>query len=589
MRPTVLALAGLFVATALAGCISTSQPLADDLAGRAFDTSRGWSMPLAPGVYGMLEPVLEMVPSFDGTPIAMGLFLPDIAGCDFAAQALPAECRIPVVMDAGPYYGDHADVDKFRPPLVEWLVPRGYAVVQMAIRGTGQSGGCMELFSMNEQQDVDAMVTWLAERSWSNGNVGMMGRSYDGTTPLMAAALGNPHLKTIVPISAVPDLRDLMFKNGTSEFRGPIFHNLVYWATYGVGVSPFGVQQHRWDHASEQVCDDVLIGTIDPTSATLTGNAQSDYFEERVFRERIIANYQGSVWIVHGLEDWNVNPSQVVPWIRDLQQAGIPTKAWLGVWGHAYPDRSDEHRNVRWDWAEQTVQWFDFYLKGQGAQPSLDVEVEDSLFVWRKEATYPPADATLVPFELGADMALAPEGSAEQGQVVLGGGAATAFTVGGLGSAGPVGDRFTFTSEPLEQDLRVAGLPQAHIQVVPTTAAGGYVFAELYDVFPDNRQVRIGWGAIHVRHHAGGNGEPANLAPGQPVTLMMELEPTDAHLGQGHRVRLVLHRDGVEDILPSPTNDPLVVALGGGASVLRLPSVERADVLPAYSAPGLTA
>jgi predicted acyl esterase len=124
------------------------------------------------------------------------------------------------------------------------------------------------------------------------------------------------------------------------------------------------------------------------------------------------------------------------------------------------------------------------------------------------------------------------------------------------------------------------------VEVTPSSAVGGYLFAELYDVFPDGRTVRVGWGAIDLRHHAGGNTEGQPLAPGQPVVAMMELEPMDAIFADGHRLRLVLHREGVEDILPTPTREPVQLGLGP-ASVLRLPEVARPSILPTYTPPGL--
>lgn len=594
MRVALLAVA--LLALPLAGCLAPAALESASLVpATGFDTSRGWSMPLSPALYAILEGAETLVPSHDGTKISMAVFLPEIEGCDWGdatadGEPLPEACRVPAVMDAGPYYANAIDRQKFRPPLVEWLVPRGYAVAYMSVRGTGESHGCMELFSLNEQKDVSEMVTWLATRPWSTGNVGMMGRSYDGTTPLMAAAQGNPHLKTIVPISSVADLSNMMFKNGTSEFRGPIFHNVVYWASFGMGVG-LNSEPHRRDHWGEQACEAVVEGTTVPTRTALTGDTDDPYWEERDLWDDVLANYDGSVWFVHGLEDWNVNPSQVVPYYQQMQDAGIPAKMWLGVWGHAYPDRSDEHRNVRWDWADQTVKWFDFWLKGVGEQPSLDVEVEDSLFVWRREATYPPRDATFAEFEIGAG-ALAAVGNASAGRYILA--TTPASWKGGLGQpdAGQVGewpvggDSFTVDSEPLAGDLRIAGLPQVHVAVTPTTAAGAHLFAELYDVYPDGRAVRIGWGAMNLRYHAGGNEGMPTLTPGQTVTALMEMEPVDAHVGVGHKLRLVLHRDGVEDVLPGPNADPVVLELGA-ASLLRLPAIERADLVPSYAAPGL--
>ena len=570
MRAPALAL--VLVAAALSGCMSASltpttrAPV--DIAGAAFDTSRGWSQPLTPGVHEILDGVKLLLPSFDETPLSVSLFFPAIAGCDWSAEALPESCRLPVVLDSGPYYADHIEVQKYRPPITEWLTPRGYVTAHMSVRGTGESGGCMEFMSLAEQKDVDAVVTWLGTQPWSTGNVGMMGRSYDGTTPFMAAALGNPYLKTIVPISGVASVPDLMFKNGTSELRGPIMHSVVYWSLYGVGAGDGGEAAHRAGHWSEQACQEVVVGQKEGVAAVFTGDVSGEYWEVRDFRQRIVENYNGSAWIIHGLEDWNVNPSQVVPWINELQDAGIKTKAWLGVWGHAYPDRVDEHRNVRWDWAEQVVRWFDSELKGLPVDTGPAVEVEDSLFVWRAEESYPPRDATWLDLFVGAD-----------GLVREGATAGTAAVVPGI--------PYSLQSEPLDAPVRIAGLPQAHLTVTPTTPAGGWLMAEVHDIFPDGRAMRIGWAVIDLKHADGGNEAPTPLVPGQPVVVKMEFEPMDALVAQGHRVRLVLHMDGIEDVLPSPVPAPIGVTLGE-ASVLRLQVVDRPNIVPTYVPPGLS-
>jgi hypothetical protein len=104
--------------------------------------------------------------------------------------------------------------------------------VQLAVRGTGTAGGCMDLLGPSEVHDLDQAVTWLAEQPWSNGNVALIGTSYDGSTPWEMAATGNPAVKTIVPISGLPDVYDLMFHNGSAEVRGTVMHDGVYW-NYG--------------------------------------------------------------------------------------------------------------------------------------------------------------------------------------------------------------------------------------------------------------------------------------------------------------------------------------------------------------------
>lgn len=507
-----------------------------------YATERGWSMPRSPALYGKLEPVKAFVPALDGVELAVGLFLPAIEGCDWNATELADECRIPVVMDAGPYYGANVAVEKYRPPVIEWLVPRGYAVAQMSLRGTGESGGCLEFKNPADVDDVGAVIEWLGTQAWSNGNVGMIGRSYDGTSAWAGAASGNPHLKTIVPISGAVNGPFLYFKNGTSESRAPQ-NGMTYWPTYATDAQPP-------EGYAQRLCQGSLVDSHrESITSTLTGDASSEYWQSRDLRGLITERYNGSVWVIHGLEDWNVNPSQAVPFINEMQDAGIPVHAWLGVWGHAYPDRSDEHRNVRWDWADRIVRWFDHHLKGIGEPPRLGVEVEDSLFVWRHEESYPPRDAEWLAIDVASGSIAA-------------------------------NSALTFTTEPFANTTRIAGLPRVHVEATPTTPLGGYVFAELSDVYPDGRAVRIGWAAMNLRYHAGGNTEPATLVPGQPVTALMEMEPVDALIAEGHALRLTLHKDGVEDIIASP--DPSVVLIGGGQ--LLLPTIVRDTALAGYGA-----
>jgi len=555
---TILAVA--LVTTGMAGCIAgTGGDVDEQSAGDAIDetvnASNGWSTPSEPRQYEILSGIETSFESFDDTEISMGVFLPDKPGCDWDADELPEECQLPVVIDAGPYWADDEENKSFRPPLVEWLVPRGYAVVHMSVRGTGQSGGCMEFMSIAEQRDVNQTVNWAADQAWSNGNVGMMGRSYDGTTPLMAAAMGNDHLETVVPISGVWSAPDLMFKNGTSETRGPIMHSVVYWTLFGMGAT-YGADALGWrsNHWAEQACQELVVGQSEGAAATATGDASSQYWQDRDFRQRILDNYEGSVWVVHGMQDWNVNPSQVIPFYQDLEaDEDIETKAWLGQWDHAYLDRVDEHRNVRWDWADKTLAWFDHYLKDEGPKPELNVDVEDSLYVWREEATYPPEDVnwTEQPVAFGTGVVAAQSSD-------------------------------SWTSEPLSENVRVAGTPRVTASVTPSTPTGGWVFAELYDVFPDGNEIRIGWGALDLRHYEGGNEEPATLVPGQPVDATITFEPMDAHVGEDHRLRLELHKDGVEDIPQSPDPSPVVVSNPS----LELPEIDREPGLENPTPPG---
>ena len=80
---------------------------------------------------------------------------------------------------------------------------------------------------MQETLATTAVVDWLNGRArgfnasgaqvtapWSTGNVGMIGISYNGTLPNMAATTGVAGLKAIVPISAISSWYDYYRANG---------------------------------------------------------------------------------------------------------------------------------------------------------------------------------------------------------------------------------------------------------------------------------------------------------------------------------------------------------------------------------------
>jgi predicted acyl esterase len=575
---------GLALLVGLAGCVGSEEDLAeanasDPTPDEELDATGGWSQPSQPARYDVLEPTQVFVESVDGVELSVAYWLPDKPGCDYNDTELPEECQLPTVMEGGPYFLDDVDQEKFRPPKVEWFGQRGYAVVDMSLRGTGESGGCYQFKNPADVDDIDAVIDWIADQPWSDGDVGMIGRSYDGTAAWAGAASGNEHLETIVPISGALDGPDLYYKNGTSETRGFAQPTFYYLYAYGLQAED---PTYRVPDYVNTLCPEAAEDWVRGPEAGLTGDASGDYWQSRDLSDNILENYDGSAWVIHGMQDYNVNPSQVVPFTKQMREEGIETLAWLGQWDHAYPDRVDEHRNVRWDWADRSLAWFDYYLEDEGQRPFLGVEVEDSLYVWRIEDSYPPDDVDWRGFGLGADGQLAEPGEETSGEFVLAGPPASAAT---HWNAGEGGSRITFTSEALADDLRIAGLPRLHLEATPTTPQGGWLFAELYDVYPDGQSLNLGWAAMDLRYHEGGNTEPATLTPGEPVTAKMQFEPMDAHVAEGHKLRLVVHKAGVADIGPSPDPEPNVLGFGDEASVLELPTVERDVVVEGAGEP----
>jgi predicted acyl esterase len=468
--------------------------------------------------------------------------------------------------------------------LIENFVPHGYAVVQASVRGTGASGGCNDYLGATETKDIDTMLTWLGEQPWSDGSIAVIGKSYDGTTAWEAATTGNKHLKTIVPIEGIDSMQQLHFRNGSAEVRSLILGESYY--SYGATQGGPGGTPDDTMTASRVGCPTPFSGPFHAAEgaygyATGGGTTQagsempgpeSDYWKARDYRDRALKSFKGSLFYVHGFQDWNVKPSQGI----DVYNAFPGEKKMLvGEWAHMHADRASEHPNVRMDWAEMLLRWFDHALKGAAVDLGPSVEVEDTHGNWRAEPAnaYPPLDATPMILHPQADGTFVEKGAKE--------GAERLYAPGAAGTSGaPFPDTpayktlLTFTTKPFANETRIAGLPTFHVTVTPYSS-GGQLWAELHEVLANGSDIWIGRAQMDLRYAAGGMQAQA-VQPNQPLVAKMEFYPMDARLLAGSSLKLILTQEmGGSDVLPSAQTSPVDVSFGDKATTLTLPLVER--------------
>jgi predicted acyl esterase len=283
----------------------------------------------------------------------------------------------------------------------------------------------------------------------------------------------------------------------------------------------------------------------------------------------VIENYKGSVYLIQGMHDWNVDPHMAVPTINRLIDADIEARGLFGQWDHDYPDRPvqlDDRSElggwggeafpemVRYDWMQDLHEWFDYYLKDIGNQPGQWIEVQSNLGQWRLEDRYPPTDVNELVFELGTDLSL------------TGGG----LTVLPDTTTGP-----TWTSEPMAEDIQLVGTPRLHVEV-QTATVGGQLFA-LLESCDESTCIHVGHAIMDLRYHEGGDDIQTWVAPFESITALMEFMPLDAKVPMGHTLRLSLTSTDM-DYLPASTST-IVTVLEGEGSTLQLDTVDLNDRL----------
>ena len=183
------------------------------------------------------------------------------------------------------------------------FVPHGYALAQVAVFGTEESSGCFDYRGAGEGLGIHLAVEWLGSQPWSNGNVGLYGKSYEGATQWEAAVHGSPYLKTIVPTSGTTALHPLLYKNGSAEARSQVMHMNYFSSTVDYDGDDL-----------DNVCPDIAEGLF---AGPVTWGAgefdpyMANYYEERSRIDKALGVYNGSIYWVQGMQDWNVDPHQV--------------------------------------------------------------------------------------------------------------------------------------------------------------------------------------------------------------------------------------------------------------------------------------
>jgi len=475
---------------------------------------------------------------------------------------VPNGTKVPVIATVHPYYdfgGEGIAGDDSNPNTVpdagvglwvlEEFVPHGYALAQISTFGTGKSTHCQDVKGLGEQIGIQSAVHWLGEQEWSNGNVGLMGKSYAGTTNWEAAQNPSEHLKTIVPISGSIGVQQMFYRNGSSEARAMLYDVLYEGATTDASSDDM------------RLCSDDAIGPISPFTTWLGagfgGDEWNDYWDERYHLQDVIDNYNGSVYIVWGLQDWNVDPYHAFPTHQLLKDAGINVRTISGQWGHNYPDQPTVHEGLesgygaeafpnvtRMDWAVELFPWFEYYLKGIGDEPESYVQVQRNDGKWHIENTWPAEDTKDVQY---------------------------AITDWEGGMSGTVNSQqsMTITSQPMTNEMHISGLPTLHIDARTNMCNGGQLFVTMYD---GTSGLRLGHATMDVRYRDGGY-EAQPTSPMTSYRMLMEFNPMDVIVPKGHTIQLVVTETG-EDYLPSPCAS-LGMTIFAGYQVLNLPTLDR--------------
>ncbi len=212
-----------------------------------------------------------------------------------------SDARVPAILNFGIYRGRRSD------NLEKLNAMKGYVIVNANSRGVYLSKDNIAPFEF-ETEDVNEVISWITKQSWSDGQVGMIGGSYNGFSQWAAAKNLHPALKTIIPSASVGFGIDFPMENN-------VFNTyMIRWLEY-VSRSRY-VDYDDSDTAKWQTLVNKLYtsGTGFKNLDSLNGN-KNEFFQK---------------WVQHPSFDtfW----TSKIPYKKDFAKINIPVLTFTGYY-----------------------------------------------------------------------------------------------------------------------------------------------------------------------------------------------------------------------------------------------------------------
>jgi predicted acyl esterase len=415
---------------------------------------------------------------------------------------------------------------------------RGYSVVQVSLRGTGGSSGCLDILGPGEQTDIETAVEWTTSQPWSNGRAGMYGKSYDANTGVAGAALRPKGLAAVVAQQIVPD-----------RYRGSYSDRVRYLQSFAYPSASYGSQGEGMFsvYNDPEYIGNSITHSADCQAALAehySDDSESEFWKVRDFVERAKGS-RVPTFITTGYLDANTNiGGGAVDFFNALRG---PKRMWIGWWDHVRGNDMVGERLAmgRKGFFDEVMRFFDRYVKGVSAKKAPThrdpvIAAQGSDGKWRSERAWPPKDAR----KLNGPLL---DGSYVDDARNVGSNDAAAGA-GGSGSAGEeaIGYGAWTFSPPLKHPAHITGTPIAAVDLTPV-APRTNVVVNVYDVAPDGKATMITRGA--------GLADEAGIEK-------IEMYPTDWVFARKHRIGILVSGANAEAYVHTPTNTTVEV-LGG--------------------------
>ena len=500
------------------------------------------------------------VPMRDGLRIAVDVLLP---------KALRDEQKVPTLFKIARF--GRASLDgKISEEDIFW-VQHGFARVLIDERGTGASFGTSR-YGTDTIHDLYDIVEWVVKRPWSNGRVGAIGVSVEGTASELLAATGHPAVRAVAPwFSDYNYYTDLVRPGGVfNEWILKNFEDFTLQMDSGgaakrVDSDPDGIlmkqaiAEHRNNLNIYSVTKDASF--IDDRLST----AGKSLLEISIpgaaaaLRKSPVPMLIFASWYDAGTTQGT---------IRRFQEFSNPQTIFIGAWSHGANSNADpffppkELMPSRIQQRLEALQFFNRYLKGEPKKTGLDRQLSYYTIgsgEWKSTAVWPPPGLRRLTYQLNANGDLGSEKFGGKLKIRL-----QTTSTGDLNrwhtqfGGGPVdysaalkqmNELISFRSAPLVTPLRITGQPVLRMRLT-CSAQDPSLIAYLIAVDPTGRSFYITEGHLRLldrkldaseqtlHTYTRRNAQP--IRGDGEIAADLTLLPTSVFLQKGTRLQLLL-------------------------------------------------
>jgi uncharacterized protein len=407
----------------------------------------------------------------------------------------------------------------------------GYASVLIDNRGYGGSTGrAYQPWDPREFDDGVEALAWIAEQPWSNGTFGLAGSSYGGHMSLGVASRRPPGLKAIASFYGAADIyHDFVYPGGCPNALGA-----SAWAALMVALElapptlqdPQGAWLEAWRGRLERLSDGEIPALLWPAHRD-----HDEYWQERVVPVEEIAV---PAFFVSGWRDLLCQGM-----LHAYERCPSEKRLLIGPWSHAAPDMVTE---APYDWHLELRQWWDRWLKddaGGEARPNV-VYWEQGANRWCSADAWPPPSISErhdEPVEERDEYHCAAAVGADAGLWYPMG-----LQIGAFDQTRDDAKSLCYTTEPLDDDLVIAGAPRAHVEIEASEPV--HLTVKVCDVAPDGHSTLVtsGWQRVD-----------------ESGACDVELYPTAYRIRAGNRLRWTIAGADFPRIWPSPTEPDIAI------------------------------